>query len=306
MFRSLNNNFLNIRLRNISDSNQAVVGIVVAVLLIGLIVTVLSVIQLIYVPNWMEEIESEHIDEVFNQFSQLKLVIDTQTAINITSTPIVTSITLGTNKIPFFMSTQAAGALDIINNASYVSFGHIINETTGELKFYNFPLGSIRYSSVNAYYIPEEQISFVYENGALITDQRTDSSLNIKPSIEYDENTGGINGTLYFNIVNILGIGGKISKYGYDTDHIRTELHHNYFYYNESLNYLNITTNYPNIWKPLINSTLNDLDYGLDYIYINTLNNKKISIEFINKKPNIQLKYTIIYAQIGPGWIDIE
>jgi hypothetical protein len=306
MFKPFKNNFLNIRLRNLSDSNQAVVGIVVAVLLIGLVVTVLSIIQLIYVPNWMEEIESEHIDEVFNQFSQLKMVIDTQSAINITSTPIVTSITLGTNKIPFFMSSQAAGALDINDNASYVNIGYINKTDTSKLNFTNYPLGSIRFTSVNAYYIPEEQISFVYENGALITDQRTDSSLNIKPYFEYKEDTGGKNGTIYFNLVNISGVGGKISKYGYDIDHVRTELYRNDIYYYENLTCLNITTNYPNIWKPFINTSLKNkgLDWNYDY-YIDDSGNK-IAVNFISKDIDIQVKYTIIYAQIGPGWIEIE
>jgi hypothetical protein len=305
MYRPFKNNFLNIRLRNLSDSNQAVVGIVVAVLLIGLVVTILSVIQLIYVPNWMEEIESEHIDEVFNQFCQLKLVIDTQTAINVTDTPIATSITFGTNKIPFFMSTQAAGALNIINDASVIN---IVNFSNGNYSWVNYSLGSIRYTSVNAYYIPEEKISFVYENGALITDQKAGYSLNINPSFAYKE------GTIIFNLVNINGVGGKISRSGYEIEHIRTELYRDQNYTN-SINYIyniknfTIKSNYWEVWSSYINSSLKvgGLIYDEDFTIDPGNEDNTIVIEFYYSNPadypDIKLRPSQINAQIGPGWI---
>ena len=214
MFKFFKNNLL----IKLSDSNQAVVGIVVAVLLIGLIVSVLSIVQLVYVPNWMEEIESEHIDDVFNQFCQLKLAIDTQSVNEKEYTPVVTSINLGTNKIPFLMSTRAAGGLNIIpyddSNACIIDITYI-NETDVS-KTSSYHLGTIRFQSANAYYIADQHISFIYENGALITNQTSGNALNIKPSFGVEPND-----TIYFNLINISGVGGKISKYGYDIEHIR-------------------------------------------------------------------------------------
>jgi hypothetical protein len=299
MFRSLKNNFLNIRLRNLSDSNQAVVGIVVAVLLIGLVVTVLSVIQLIYVPNWMEEVESEHIDEVFNQFSQLKMVIDTQSAIKKPFTPIVTSINLGTNKIPFFMSTQAAGGLDIIpyNDVDDACIVQIVNGTSPE-HIYTYRLGTIRFTSANAYYITPEQISFIYESGALITNQTSGNALNIKPSF-------GISspGIIYFDLINISGVGGKISKSGYDIEHIRTEFYDNDTLIFQNVTYLNITTPHWDVWRPLIIDSLENPDM-VAYPY--DVSPDGVNIHFIGEiLPDIELSYTIINAQIGPGWVDI-
>jgi len=289
MLKFLKNNLSYIRLRNLSDCNQAVVGIVVAVLLIGLAVTILSVVQLVYVPNWMEEIESEHIDEVFNQFCQLKLVIDTQSAIKKNYTPIVTSINLGVNKIPFFMSTRAAGGLDIIDDAC------IVNISNGT-KIYTYYLGTIRFTSANAYYIPDQSISFIYENGALITSQTAGNALNIKPSFAFENNT------IYINMVDISSVGGKISKYGYDIEHIRTE----YFYIPgnpiviKNVNYLEITTNYPDIWGSFISGYLTYK--GIDVTIIPSGN--KVGIQF-PAGINFELSITGIYAQIGPGWIDI-
>ena len=42
-------------LRKIKKSDHGVVGIVVAVLMIGLMVSVISLIQMVYVPKWMEQ-----------------------------------------------------------------------------------------------------------------------------------------------------------------------------------------------------------------------------------------------------------
>jgi hypothetical protein len=67
-------------IKNIIKSDNGVVGIVVAVLMIGLIVAVVSLIQAVYVPKWMEEREAEHMDLVVTQFAQLKSAIDTHVA----------------------------------------------------------------------------------------------------------------------------------------------------------------------------------------------------------------------------------
>ena len=79
-----------LNLRRLKCSNEGVVGIVVAVLLIGLLVSVVSLIQYQYVPKWMEEKEAEHMNDVLNQFSQLKFAIDSQSASGQTNTPIAT------------------------------------------------------------------------------------------------------------------------------------------------------------------------------------------------------------------------
>ena len=76
-------------------SNQrGQVGVVVAILMVTLIVAVIVIIQVYYVPSWMKEKESDHMDTVGNQFSNLKFSIDLQTMAQI-DVPITNSITLG-------------------------------------------------------------------------------------------------------------------------------------------------------------------------------------------------------------------
>ena len=61
-------------------TDSAVVGMVSAILIVGLIVAVISVIQVVYVPIIMEQREAEHMDKVTEQFGSLTSVIDSQAA----------------------------------------------------------------------------------------------------------------------------------------------------------------------------------------------------------------------------------
>ena len=56
--------------------DQAVAGVIEALLLVALAAIVLSTIQLVYIPDIMEQREADHMDQVDNQFSHLKSVID--------------------------------------------------------------------------------------------------------------------------------------------------------------------------------------------------------------------------------------
>ena len=101
-------------LKNLKNKDDAVVGVIIAVLLVGLILSIIVIIQTVFVPSWMEQIEAEHMDDVANQFAMLKFAIDTQslTGINI---PITTSITLGNKELPYFTSSRAFGFLRILD-----------------------------------------------------------------------------------------------------------------------------------------------------------------------------------------------
>ena len=102
--------------RKFIKSNSGVVGIVVAVLLIGLLVSVVSLVQLVYVPKWMKQKEAEHMQEVAAQFSHLKFAIDTQSYGEQSDTPIGTSITLGSPEMQFLLSAKSYGNLEILSD----------------------------------------------------------------------------------------------------------------------------------------------------------------------------------------------
>ena len=157
-------------LRKFKKSNNGVVGIVVAVLLIGLMVSVVSLLQMVYVPKWMEQREAEHMDVVDAQFSQLKFAIDTQSSTGQFNIPIATSITLGSKELPYLMSIRAFGQLEILSDA-------FILRITNASNTFNYSIGTIEYSSSNAYYLDQ---SFIYEAGAIITSQQEGNMVSIE------------------------------------------------------------------------------------------------------------------------------
>ena len=290
-------------LRKLNCSDYGVVGIVVAVLLIGLLVSVVSLIQYKYVPEWMEEKEAEHMDDVLTQFSQLKFAIDTQSASNQTNTPIATSITLGSKELPYLMSMRSYGRLEIISDTCNITIDDVAGGRTGPIR-----LGIIKYTSANAYYIPEEKQSYVYEAGSIITSQTKGSSISIKPSfklVKIPDNK------IIFSVVNISGIGNKISIGGYDTVPIQTE-----FFINTSntfakiveAEYININTSYPIAWSVFLNSSLRvgGYEYGDTKDYIIDYTDDNVMIEFRPNSgyPDIKLALIDIFGQIGPGWVE--
>ena len=63
-------------------NDDAVVGIFTVVLIISLIVVVLGIVNTVYVPQWMKSAEFQHMNQVSNQFAQLKYALDIQSITN--------------------------------------------------------------------------------------------------------------------------------------------------------------------------------------------------------------------------------
>jgi hypothetical protein len=267
-----------------------VAGIITAILLVGLIVIVISLIQTIYVPKWMEKIEAEHMGDVADQFSQLKSAIDIQSATG-QKTPMSTSITLGNKEMPYFSASRAFGSLMILSDECTVTITNSSNSSS-------YSLGIIKYSSRNAYFLDQ---SYIYEAGSVILNQSEGNVMSIKPFSAIN-NVNVVNIT--FDIVNILGVGGRTSAGGYGTYPIRTELASSNTVVMNNVNSITIATNYPNAWHLAFNSTLiksAGLIYDTDFSAADT--NGEVTITF-NGVVNLTLKVVEIDAQIAPGWIE--
>ena len=289
-------------LRILKNSNNGVVGIVVAVLLIGLLVTFISIIQLYYVPKWMKEKEAEHMTLVSNQFSQLKFAIDSQIALGAlgkTGIPMTSPFTLGSTELPFFVSMPAYGHLDIIDNVCNITIDAIDGDPPK-----TYSLGIIRFSSINAYL---EDQSFVYESGAIITSQTEGNIVAVKPFFKPSQFTiDPLNLKINFTLINISSIGGKTtSQTSTDTTAIQTEYSpikpNPYNIIIDDVVTITIVTSYPNAWDLFINSTLKNAGWNSDYFSIDKTSTQTI-ITFTNS-PTIIIEKYHINAQIGPGWI---
>jgi len=293
------------KIRKIRNSDQAVVGIVVAVLLIGLMVSVIALIQTQYVPEWMNEKEAEHMEEVIDQFSRLKFAIDTQIATEI-YTPIATTISLGSKELPFFLSQRSYGQLDIISNSGFrfqiatdVSTTPYDYDTNNILGDTTPGIGIIQYSSSNAYYIDQ---SFIYESGTIITNQEDGYDITIQPAITYDE----IDNILTIKLVDITSVGGKIQSSGYGSTAVLTQfskllIDNTNPPIDENVIQIVITSNYYKKWSSFMDSLF---PTTIDYTITEDAINKLVTIDFISPY-TVKLEFIVyeVKAQIGPGWV---
>ena len=280
-----------IKLRKIKHSNQAVAGIIVAMLLIGLFFTALGFVQSVYVPQWMEKKEAEHMDDVVNQFSQLKFAIDTIGVTKQKNSIISTSVTLGSREMPFLSSIRAYGSLEIEPNEGKIFFTHGLNN-----KETSFSLGRIQYSSQNGYHVNQK---YIYENGGVILSQNKGDSIIIQPSFSVENS-----GNLYFNIVKLIPLGDKTSAGGYGTYPIQTKFldsdTHNLY----NLKEMKIISNYQNAWRKYLSNCLSD------YSIVHTITDETdgsgnvIGFKIIFDSPaSIEINKIDISCQISPGWV---
>jgi hypothetical protein len=275
------------RANQIRCSDKAVAGIITAILFVGLIVIVISLIQTTYVPKWMRGIEAEHMGDVADQFSQLKSAIDIQAATG-QKTPISTSITLGNKEIPYFSASRAFGSLLILSDGCTVTITNNSNSSSHSL-------GIIKYSSRNVYYLDQ---SYIYEAGSVILNQSEGNVMSIKPFSAIKNAIVNIT----FDIVNITGVGGGTSAGGYGTYPIRTDFVSSHTVVMNNIKNITITTNYPNAWHVAFNSTLTKsagLTYGTNFSVMDTAG--EVTIKFLGvTKVNLALNVIEIDAWITP------
>ena len=272
-------------INKIIKPDDGLVGIVVTVLVIGLIIVVTAIVQSVYVPQWLEQKEAEHMHMISYQFAQLKQSLDILSAIE-QENAISIYVTLGTTEIPIFGTGRTYDDLNLLIDECIVEVSNATNS-------YSFPLGTAIFSSKNSYFVDQ---SYVYEGGILALSQSGASILNGKPFISVSNNTN-----LSFTIINISSMEGKKVAGGYGTYSIYMEYLDSNYYTIDSFKYINITTNYQNAWRAFFNSTtlkyslltyeIKDTDYG-------------ISIEFSDFLGNLMLKVSEISVQIAPGWIE--
>jgi len=280
----------------ITKSDNAVVGVVTAILLTALVVAVLSLVQTVYVPEIMEQREAEHMEVVADQFASLKTVIDSQVSAKQVDLPIATSVTLGSKELPYLMSVRAYGTLEIVADACRVN---ITNSSDTE----SFPLGIIKYYSSNSYYLDQ---SYIYETGAMIVSQSQGNLMMIRPSFSVKLEQSIINIT--FNMVNISALGQKSFAAGYGTYPIQTEylsLTENKTI--ESVENINITSQYTNSWHIFLKGVLEKagLVENTNFM-ISEESDEWLRIDFLPPAPqvNVNLSVVKIGAQVGPGWVE--
>jgi len=277
-------------LAGFKDSEDGVAGVVVALLLIGLFISFIAFVQTVYVPQWMKEKEAEHMDQVANQFSQLKFAIDTLSASAQGYSVISSPITLGSKEMPFLSSIRSYGSLDILPNDCRIT-------VTGSNDESSYILGSIKYTSENAYYLDQ---SYIYENGALILSQNPGDVLSVRPAFSVVDNED-----LSFNVVKLLLLGEKTSASGYGTYPLQTKFSSSATSMIQHLEQITILTHYKPTWSNFFNDVL--ANSALNFSVSETAAGDGVTVTFFDTQdadlPDLLFNVAEIEIQFSPGWI---
>jgi hypothetical protein len=265
--------------------------------MVALVSVVISMIQLIYIPQIMEQKEAEHMDLVSNQFSSLKSMIDLQ-GITKSSAPISSMITLGSRDLPYFITAKAFGEVSVKEDPA---FKITLVPPPVSLPSGTVPLTSIQYAADNSYFVDQ---TYILEGGGIIVQQPEGLPvMRADPSISSVNNTNNI--TIHFDLPHVMAIPGKNLTNGEGNCFIRTNYSSNkiYFDYIPEGGNISIYTTNLNAWNESLHNLL-----GI-YAVNGNINIKMypalgcIAIKPGTKAIMLQINVIDIYVQIGQGWI---
>lgn len=209
------------------DGVASTVGTIMALMVF---LAFLSMFMNQYIPVWMEENESSHMNDVYAQFGNLKQAIGMQILVGVirgdSPVTIHTSVTLGADGIPIFAS-PTAGYLGVYNHRSYNNVSFSVNVGTGGdltiLDLYSPQPGStlggtIMMEAPNRYYVPQ---TLAYENDAIILKQEDGEYMKSAPQLIATPSAGGRFELSYTQV----DLRGDDTKYvGFGTRAIQTKL----------------------------------------------------------------------------------
>jgi len=292
--------------------NYALAGVLEAILLIALVAIIISMIQLYYVPEIMEQKEADHMDQVSNQFAQLKSVIEIQSMMGamdtgqpITYTPMSSPINLGSKELPYLISARSYGQIDLIDEETSLNYKISIIPAPGDFPN-GIPLTSIVYEAENFYFV--DQI-YILEGGGIILKQPNGGEvMRVYPGIVVENNTDQNNIRIKYFIPLFKGVPGKKVWGDYKECYVHTNFT-NHYSYSGSANLLYIATDYPNAWFDcLLNESRGILWEYFDNGHINVVLDDSFTPNRIIITPspgftiNLDLTIAEIGVQVGPGY----
>ena len=298
--------------RKFTNEKTAVAGVIEALLIIGLVAIVLSYIQFAYIPVIMDQKEADHMDQVSNQFAQLKSTIEVQSMMGtlgtgepITYTPISSPITLGSKELPYFISARSYGQINLIDQDDAGDYKINIQPAPADFPS-GIPLTSIKYEAENYYFVDQ---TYVLEGGGIVLKQPGEGEvMRVNPGISVENNSDVGNIEIRYFIPLFTGIPGKKVHGGWEDCYIHTNYTTDYSH-SGSATFIRIYTDYPYAWNDsLVNESRGILREYYDNGYINvqivdTVTPTMVEITPGSKSINIELTIVEVGVQVGPGYI---
>ncbi|OGS48225.1 MAG: hypothetical protein A3K68_04675 [Euryarchaeota archaeon RBG_16_68_13] len=250
---------MRIIVRDLRRDEEGVASTVGTIMALLVFLTFLSLIVNQYVPVWMKDSESAHMNSALGQFGSLKGAIDLQVlaaqmaqSVGLNYIPVTSSnaITLGLDGVPIF-SAPTLGEMAVSPDAGgwTVTFYYDIRGVT--TKVTEAANGTIDLNVGNRYFIPQQ---IAYENGAVIKAQIDGQTIRAQPVFEPVK----VNNTLDFTF-QLISLYGRGSVTGTTTEVVNTKLfgldRQDYEDVTSTV-WINHTSRYGLAWYNFFNATL--------------------------------------------------
>jgi len=210
------------RSKFIKKDKEGVASTVGTLMALLVFLTLLTMFTNTYIPIWMKENEKTHMDEVLNQFGDLKGKVDSLIVnAQVTGKPTVNmyqSIALGSKGIPVFATATAGymflkpgGPLTNLEASVAQNFTYKLEGNSNPITFNQFGGGSLEFYGPNRYYV---QQWYTYENGALMIYQEDGMALRASPSLVLSMSAPNGPVDVQFDQIDIIGGNSSVGGQG--------------------------------------------------------------------------------------------
>jgi hypothetical protein len=236
----------------LKDSETAVSTVVSAVLLLGIIVALLTVINVSYIPEWKTGAEQAHMADVYYDMSVLKSNMDilSVAAMNdpMNTMSFSNPVRAGGASIPLISPGRSSGVLGVVPGMPgmrIIANGAMMNYDSEE---HLQNLGTLFYTSGNSYFVDQ---TYAYESGGLILAQGELAIMRQSPPIAIRRTDNSTNITIYVHGMQVSGPAKAISSNS--IEEVRTVCDSSVSLYAEETVFTDLTltvdTAYPRAWE---------------------------------------------------------
>ncbi|WP_319508027.1 hypothetical protein [uncultured Methanolobus sp.] len=283
------------KIKRLEFCENAISSVVSAVLLLGIIVSVITVVNVQYIPEWKTAAEQSHMDDVFYDMAEMKNEVDILSAYVRTDTSASLSVSIpikmGGGSLPVFSSGKSGGRLAI--NEENFSLNIVAN--TPGLTYDSDPvlmnLGTVCYISDNNYFVDQK---LVYENGALLISQNNYSLMRLAPHLDMEMTDNATNITMNINAIDINGPKRSVSSNSVEELNIRTNGSDSLYWEGILFTEVRMTveTSYPSSWVTFFETMAKDS--GMDPAGYSITSNETAVVFFLegNAGEGIKLNVT--------------
>jgi hypothetical protein len=193
------------------QTESATATVIGAVLLLGIIFSVLTIICVFCIPEWKSDAEYSHMGDICDDMAEVKSKIDMMSII-LASSPnssspnspdpsssapqLIVSVPfhMGGGDLPLIGPIKSSGSLAV--NRENCKMGVVV-VSSDDSTTYSINCGTITYNSQNRYYVDQ---NLSYENGALILNQREQSVMTLYPSIRFSRALDNASNVINYNV----------------------------------------------------------------------------------------------------------